>query len=633
MDLSATIQSKKVKKIMRRKVLPLSQSEKIMREVHKQYHRNLSNLTDEKKLWYQDKLTKLQELIIAKDKKESSSLALELGKKAKKELPKSIPYRWLDFFVAIIFALIVALFIRQMWFELYSIPSGSMRPTLKEQDKLLVSKTDYSINTPWSTEHFVFEPNLVKRGGIVIFSAEGIDLPDTDTMYFYIIPGKKQMVKRLIGKPGDILYFHGGRIYGIDSNQKPIEEYNKYPWFTDLEHIPFIRFEGKTVPTGAPNNNLYPVSYIYQMNQPVAKLQFNPLGKTYGQMVSPYKHFAHYFDLWGIKNYSMARILDKSQTPKSAITDADYFLELTHHPKLDGGGAKAFAQGYAPSLSQQTSYIPLDKKHLDKIFDNLNTCRFHVYNGYAYSYGAPFEQYRQRGFLPILKNIENGTYEFEDGIAYKVYDIPIVGGFRKKLSASHPLSNKDPKRVQLLFNLGIDMNTLFSPNSKYQSIYPSRYAYYRNDQLYLMGKPIFDKTDSALTSFIETETEKQKIGTAKSPYFPFIPSNPPLKKDGTLDIEFIKDNGFSIPQKSYLVLGDNHANSADSREFGFVPQENLRGGPTMLFWPPSKRWGPLPQTRYEFFSFSSITVWIIAGICFCISYIYIRKRRHKPLKF
>ena len=34
-------------------------------------------------------------------------------------------------------ALVSALIIRQTWFELYEIPSGSMRPTFKEKDKLV----------------------------------------------------------------------------------------------------------------------------------------------------------------------------------------------------------------------------------------------------------------------------------------------------------------------------------------------------------------------------------------------------------------------------------------------------------------------------------------------------------------
>ena len=44
-------------------------------------------------------------------------------------------------------------------------------------------------------------------------------------------------------------------------------------------------------------------------------------------------------------------------------------------------------------------------------------------------------------------------------------------------------------------------------------------------------------------------------------------------------MEFIQKFGLKIPPKSYLALGDNHAMSADRRDFGFVPEANVRGGP------------------------------------------------------
>src|SRR3990167_6383298 len=114
-----------------------------------------------------------------------------------------------------------------------------MRPTFKEQDRLVVSKTNFGINIPLTPEEFYFDPNLVQRGGIVIFTGENMDIHDVDTMYFYIFPGKKQYVKRMIGKPGDILYFYGGRIYGFDKEGNDISPKLQLAQFTSLEPIPF----------------------------------------------------------------------------------------------------------------------------------------------------------------------------------------------------------------------------------------------------------------------------------------------------------------------------------------------------------------------------------------------------------
>ncbi len=39
-----------------------------------------------------------------------------------------------------------------------------------------------------------------------------------------------------------------------------------------------------------------------------------------------------------------------------------------------------------------------------------------------------------------------------------------------------------------------------------------------------------------------------------------------------------------IPPGSYLALGDNRDNSADSRYWGLVPRENIIGKPAIIFW-------------------------------------------------
>lgn len=48
----------------------------------------------------------------------------------------------------------------------------------------------------------------------------------------------------------------------------------------------------------------------------------------------------------------------------------------------------------------------------------------------------------------------------------------------------------------------------------------------------------------------------------------------------------------TIPEGSYVALGDNSANSADSRYWGFVPEEAVIGKAIFIYYPFTKRWGP-----------------------------------------
>jgi signal peptidase I len=50
-----------------------------------------------------------------------------------------------------------------MWFELYEIPTGSMRPTFKEQDRLIAFKTSFGINIALVEDQFIFEPDHIKN--------------------------------------------------------------------------------------------------------------------------------------------------------------------------------------------------------------------------------------------------------------------------------------------------------------------------------------------------------------------------------------------------------------------------------------------------------------------------------------
>jgi len=51
---------------------------------------------------------------------------------------------------------------------------------------------------------------------------------------------------------------------------------------------------------------------------------------------------------------------------------------------------------------------------------------------------------------------------------------------------------------------------------------------------------------------------------------------------------------FTVPANSYIALGDNSANSQDSRYWGTVPSGDVVGRPLLIYYPFTKRWGPAP---------------------------------------
>jgi signal peptidase I len=53
-----------------------------------------------------------------------------------------------------------------------------------------------------------------------------------------------------------------------------------------------------------------------------------------------------------------------------------------------------------------------------------------------------------------------------------------------------------------------------------------------------------------------------------------------------------KNLQMNIPEGNYVALGDNSANSADSRYWGYVPEKSVIGKAFFVYYPFTKRWGP-----------------------------------------
>ena len=126
----------------------------------------------------------------------------------------------------VLFALVIALLLRVLLFQPYTIPSGSMEPNLYEGDYIIVSKYSYG----YSKHSIPLSPPLFdgriffhapKRGDIIVFK-EPRD-PKID------------VIKRLIGLPGDRVQIRSGVVF---INGKAIDRQAMAGGATDMGYGP-----------------------------------------------------------------------------------------------------------------------------------------------------------------------------------------------------------------------------------------------------------------------------------------------------------------------------------------------------------------------------------------------------------
>ena len=276
------------------------------------------------------------------------------------------------------------------------------------------------------------------------------------------------------------------------------------------------------------------------------------------------------------------------------------------------------------SISPYHTIIPVQERQLDALMKNMYTARFEVKDGAVRRYSVGETTFNSTN--PKLPGVPDGTYEFYYGKASRVG----WGGITTELPLDHPLYNHDPALFQTLFNMGIDWNTIYEPTVQNTYLFPHRYAYFRDGTSISLEELSMDKEDPVLERFATKEQQKQAKSTESKPYPAFKDYGPPLK-DGVIDVDYIKMYGLHISPKQYLVLGDNHAMSADSRICGFIPEENLQGVPEYIVWPPGSRWGTPNQPPYPLFTTSRLIVWgtvIAVGIAW---FLWRRHRLSKPV--
>ena len=111
-----------------------------------------------------------------------------------------------EYLEAAVIAILLALFIRTFVVQAFKIPSGSMEPSLRIGDHILVNKFIYGVKIPfiYSTLIPISKP---ERDDVVVF--------------IYPVDKSKDFIKRVIGLPGEKIEIHGRK---VSVNGKPYED-------------------------------------------------------------------------------------------------------------------------------------------------------------------------------------------------------------------------------------------------------------------------------------------------------------------------------------------------------------------------------------------------------------------------
>ncbi len=116
-----------------------------------------------------------------------------------------------DFISTLMWAAILAILIRSLFFEPFSIPSGSMKPTLQEGDFLFVNKWVYG----YSRYSFPMGLGPIEHGTRLFGK-----VPERGDIIVFKLPTKPSIdyIKRVIGLPGDEVQVIRGKLYVNGTN-------------------------------------------------------------------------------------------------------------------------------------------------------------------------------------------------------------------------------------------------------------------------------------------------------------------------------------------------------------------------------------------------------------------------------
>jgi signal peptidase I len=111
--------------------------------------------------------------------------------------------------VVLVLAVLIVVVLRAALVQPYYIPSPSMVPQLKVDDKILVSRLSYRLHPIHRGDLVVFS----EPPGVHLAGGSGSGVLDSVGKELGLVPRTDVLVKRVIGLPGDTVAGHDGHVY------------------------------------------------------------------------------------------------------------------------------------------------------------------------------------------------------------------------------------------------------------------------------------------------------------------------------------------------------------------------------------------------------------------------------------